>query len=192
MTTGNNAKNNVQKSFIPGAIIMPQEQHYFLKEQAFTQSKQYSFAAAEIKWFYFDPTNYVPGVTQILGRIIAEVPSFFAAAGPLEVKFYSNPTLGAAVASPLVPGPFNRVGGSALAAQLELSDLNQAPDDFGVGPYSEILVPANATGAGQQVGFSVAEALPFALDLTGTILMTVKNLDGADTLVGIRNTWFEI
>lgn len=189
---GNGGKNNVQKSLIPGAITMEQAQHYFLLEQAFTQSKIYSFAAEEVKWFFFDPTNYTPGSTQTLNRIIAEVPSFFAAAGPLEVKFYSSPTIGAAVAAPLDPGPFNRVAGSLLTAQLELSELNQAPDGLGVGPYSEILVPANATGAGQQVGFSVTEALPFVLDLTGTILMTVKNLDGAGTQVGIRNNWFEI
>jgi hypothetical protein len=187
---GNNGADLVQKSGIPGAIIMPQNQHYFLKEQAFTQSQRYSFGAAEIKYFLIDPTAYAPGPTQELGRIISEVPSFFAASGPVEVDFLELTTLAPAVATTLTLPAFNRVSGSAITAQLVLSSLDVAPG--AASEFSEILVPSNATGSGQQVGFSVSEELPFILDLTKKLVMRVKNLDGADTLVGIRWTWFEV
>lgn len=190
MTTGNNAKNNVQKAPIPGAIIMPQNQLYFLKEQAFTQSQRHTFAADEIKYFLIDPTNYVPGSTQKFGRIISEVPSFFAASGPIDIDFLELVTLAPAVATPLTLAPFNRIATSSIAPQLELSTLSAAPGDMDL--FSEILVPSNAAGVGQQVGFSVSEELPFALDLTKKLVMRVTNQDGANTSVGIRWTWFEI
>jgi hypothetical protein len=169
---------------------MPQSQHYFLKEQAFTQSQRYSFASLETKHFLIDPTAYAPGPTQELGRIISEVPSFFAAAGPIEVDFLELVTLAPAIATPLTLPAFNRVSGSATVAQLALSSLNVPPGDMT--EFSEILIPSNATGAGQQVGFSVSEELPFVLDLAKKLVMRVKNLDGADTLLGIRWTWFEV
>lgn len=191
---GNNAATEVDKSIFPGNLIMPQSQHYFLKEQAFTQSKRYTFASAETKWFLLDPTNYTPATDQEFGQIITEVPSFFAEAGPLEIDFYVAPDLGTAVATPLSPGGFNRAAFSTRTNQLELSSLNIAPDGAGgLGTlFSQLLIPANSTGVGQQVGFSVEEQLPIALDLTKTTLMTVKNLDGAGVNVGIRINWFEI
>jgi hypothetical protein len=189
---GDGGADLVYKSIMPGNLIMPQSQHYFLKEQAFTQSKRYIFGADETKWFLLDPTNYVPDSGQEFNNIIAEVPSFFAEAGPLEVTFYVNPVLGAAVATPLSPGGFNRASFSTRTPQLELSSLNIAPGG-GLGTcFSELLIPSTATGAGQQVGFSVEEQLPIALNLANTTLMTVKNLNGADTHVGIRINWFEI
>lgn len=187
---GNSGHNLVQKSGIPGAIIMPQNQHYFLKEQAFTQSQRYSFGADEVKHFLIDPTAYAPGATQDIGQIISEVPSFFAASGPLEVDFLELVTLAPAVATPLTLPSFNRVSGSAIAAQMILSSLAGVPGDMD--EFSEILIPSNSTGVGQQVGFSVTEALPFVLDLTKKLVLRVKNLDGAGTLVGIRWTWFEV
>lgn len=188
---GNAGGDLVQKSLIPGAITMPQEQHYFLKEQAFTQSQRFTFAATEVKWFYLDPNGYTPGDTQTLGRIIFQVPGVFAAAGPIEIDFYTSPTLGAAVATPLALPSFNRVAGSAITAQLVLSSLDVAPTSLGT-PLSQLLVPSNSTGVGQQSGSSIVEELPFALDLSTPILMTLKNLDGAGTLVGVRHGWFEI
>ena len=93
---GNSGGDLVQKSLLPGAIIMPQDQHYFVKELSFTQSQRHTFAATEVKWFLIDPTAYVPDPAkgQAFGKIISEVPSFFAAAGPLEIDFYANPDLG--------------------------------------------------------------------------------------------------
>ncbi|MCK5603202.1 hypothetical protein KAR91_15070 [Candidatus Pacearchaeota archaeon] len=187
---GNNGHNLVEKAPIPGAIIMPQPQLYFLKEQAMTQSQRHSFGTDEVKWFLIDPTKYEAGPTQSLNRIIGEVPSFFAAAGPLEIDFYRAITLGAAVPTLLTLPAFNRVATSAISPQLELSSLSAAPGTKT--KYSELLIPSSATGVGQQVGFSVEQTLPFALDLENVIAMSVKNLDGAGTLVGIRWNWFEI
>ena len=133
----------------------------------------------------------MPDLGQTIGQIITEVPSFFAEAGPLEINFYINPTIGAAVETPLSPGGFNRAAFSTRTPQLVLSSLNQAPDALGT-LLSELLIPATSTGVGQQVGFSVEEQLPLALDLTKTILMTVKNLDGSGVSVGVRINWFEI
>lgn len=187
---GDGGKNLVQKAAIPGAIIMPQEQHYFLQEMAFTQSQAYIFGSLEVKHFWIDPTAYTPDAQQTLGRIISEVPTFFAEAGPLIVKFYNAAVLGAAVATPLVIPSFNRVSTSARTPQMVLNSLNVAPDTVS-GLFSEIVVPSSSQG-GQKVGFSVSEALPFDLDLTKQLYISVTNKNGADTDVGIRWNWFEI
>lgn len=188
---GNNGADLVQKAAIPGAIIMPQSQHYFLQEQAFTQSQRYSFGSDETKWFLVDPTGYTPGPTQTIGRIISEVPSFFASAGPIEIDFYQSPILGTAIATPLTLGSFNRVATSAIDPQMILSSIDKAPDTLGT-HFSQLLVPASAAGVGQQTGFSVEQTLPFALDVSNLIAMSVKNLDGAATGVVVRWNWFEI
>lgn len=190
MTTGNGGKNNVQKSVLPGAIVMPQSQHYFVKEQSFTQSQRHTFATDETKHFLIDPTNYVPGDTQKFGMVISEVPSFFAASGPIEIDFLELVTLAPAVATPLTLPAFNRVSTSDIDAQLVLSTLAGVPGSMT--EFSQLLVPSNAAGVGQQVGFSVSESLPFVLDPTKKLVMRVHNLDGAGTLVGIRWTWFEV
>lgn len=191
MTSGNGAKNNVIKSIIPGNVTITQDEHYFIKEQAFTQSQRFNFAAAQVMWFLIDGTNYTPGPTQELNRIIFRVPGVFAEAGPIHIDFYRSPTLGAAVATPLALPSFNRVSGSAITAQLELSSLNQAPDSLGTA-LSQILLPANATGVGNRSGDSVVEELPFNISITEPLLMVLTNTNGNDTDVGIRHGWFEI
>lgn len=188
---GNIAGFNIDQGPIPGAITMMQDEYYFLLEQAFTQSQRFVFNAAEVKYFLLDPTNYTPGPTQEQGVIIFRIPSIAAEAGPIEIDFYSGPTLGAAVATPLTLPPFNRVAGSAITAQLELSTLNQAPDVLGT-PLSELLNPASATGAGFKSGTALTEQLPFRFDLATPLLMVLTNQNGADTDVGIRHGWFEI
>lgn len=177
---------------IPGAVTMMQDEFYFLKEQAFTQSERFTFDAAEVKWFTIDPRNYTPGATQTVGSIILRLPAFSADAGPIFVDFYVNPTLGAAVQSALAMPSFNRAAASAITAQLELRTLDVAPTVSLGTPLSQLLVPSTATGSGQQTGNTVNESLPFAIDLTSVILMVVTNTDGAGTSVNIRNGWFEI
>lgn len=189
--TGNSGGLNIPKSGISGAVTLTQAQHYFVLEQSFTQSGRYSFGAGETKYFLIDPTGYVPDADQKFEKIIIEVPSFFAAAGPLEVNFYRDPTIAPAVPAALSPGGFNRMASSIRTPDLALSLLDVAPGSVGA-LFSEILIPASATGGGQKIGFSVGETLPFGLDLTKLVLMSVKNNDGADTLVGIRFNWFEI
>ena len=188
---GDGGKNLVQKSAIPGAITMPQDQHYFLLEQAFTQSQAYIFGAAETKHFWVDPTAYTPDSGQTFGQIIAEVPSTFAEAGPVILRFYNAAVLGSAVATPLTVPSFNRVATSTRSAQMILNSLDKVPDTV-AGLFSEIVVPASATGAGQQAGFNVSEALPFAVDITKHIYVSFENKNGADTDIGIRWNWFEI
>ena len=189
--TGNGGKNNVQKSVIPGAIALSQDEYYFIQEQAFTQSQRFNFAAAEAKWFLIDASKYVPGTTQKFNKVILRVPAIYAEAGPIHTDFYSGPTLGVAVATLLTLPGFNRVAGSSIAAQMEISSLNQAPDSLG-SPLSELMVPATATGAGLRSGDSAVESLPFAMDIPTPLLMVVTNTNGSDTDVGIRHGWFEM
>jgi hypothetical protein len=190
--SGNAGSDLVPKSEqVTGAVTMQQDEFHFLQGHAFSQSERFTFAAAEVKWFLFDPTSFTPGPSQVVGEIIARVPAFFAASGPIEVDFYSAPTLGAAVPTLLALPSFNRVATSPIVAQLTLSSLNIAPSSLGA-PISQLLIPANAAGVGQQTGFSTVETLPFSLDLTKTLLMVVTNLDGNGTEVAIRHGWFEI
>jgi len=190
-SSGNNGSDLVQKSAIPGAIVMPQDQHYFLQEKAFTQSQAYVFGTTETKHFLIDPTPYNPDSGQDFGKIIIEVPSIFAEAGPLIISFYRDMALGTAVSTPLVVPSFNRVATSTRPPQMVLSSIDKAPDTVGT-LFSQIVVPASATGGGQQAGFNVSESLPFALDITKKTYMSVLNKNGADTDVGIRWSWFEI
>lgn len=182
--------NQIQAPF-PGTVMMTQDEYHLLLEHAFTQSQRFVFAADEEKWFFIDPRNYAPGPTQNENAIIFQLPSISAAAGPILVDFYSDPTLGLATATPLTVPPFNRVGDSAIPAQLEFSSLDQAPDSLG-SPISELLVPANATGSGQKTGKAQTELLPFKMDLTSPLLMVLTNQNGADTGVGVRHGWFEV
>ena len=188
---GNGGKNNVIKSIIPGNVVITQDEHYFILEQAFTQSQRFNMAAAQVMWFLIDASSYVPGPTQALNKVIFRVPSVAAEAGPVHVDFYSGPTIGAATPTLLTLPPFNRVAGSSIVAQTEFSSLNQAPGSLG-SPISQLLVPATATGVGNRSGTSTVESLPFALDIPTPLLMVVTNTNGNDTDVGIRHGWFEI
>lgn len=191
MTTGNSASDITYSANLPGSIVMQQPEYYFLKEQAFTQSQRYVFAGGETKHFLIDPTGYTPGETQTIGKVIIEVPTFYAESGPLEVDFYSSPVLGTAVATPLTIPNFNRYSGSAITSQVVLSSIDKAPDTPGTN-FSQLLIPATSTGGGVQAGFSVHEVLPYAIDLNNPTYMSVKNQDGAGTDVCIRWNWFEI
>lgn len=194
MTTkaaGNRAGDLVYKSLIPGSVVLQQDEHYFIKEQAFTQSQRFVFGTDEVKWFLIDPTSYIPGPTQEIGQIIFRLPGISAEAGPIFIDFYSSPTLGAAVATPLALPSFNRVSGSAITAQLELSSLNVAPTSLGA-PLSQLMVPATATGVGNRSGDSIVEQLPFSIGLATPLLMVLTNKNGAGTDVAVRHGWFEI
>lgn len=191
-TAGSGASTNVQKSLIPGAITMSQDEHYFVKEMAFTQSARYIFSSDETKWFLINPTNYTPDTEQEFGRIILQIPEIDAIAGPMYIDFYGSPSLGVAVPTPVSPPPFNRIGSSSRVAQLEISQLNVAPSVSLGTLFSQLLLPATAAGVGQQNGASTARSLPFGLDANVPILMTVLNKDGNLTDAGIRLGWFEI
>lgn len=194
MTTkiaGNSGSTNVQKSTIPGAIAISQEEHYFIKEMAFTQSQRFTFGLNEVRWFLIDPTNYVPDVEQLFNRIIFQVPSVSASAGPVLIDFYSAPTLGAAVATPLAYPAFNRIASSSRVAQLEFSSLNVAPSSLGT-PLSQLLIPSSGAGVGNKLGSAITDRLPFGLGVVTPLLLVVTNTDGAGALINIRHSWLEI
>lgn len=191
MATGNGGVSKVDHAKIPGAVVLQQDEYYLTQEQAFTQSQRFVFGAGGVMWFLIDPTNYTPGPTQIQNQIFFRLPGIFAEAGPIFIDFYSGPTLGAAVATPLTIPPFNRIAGSAITAQLEFSSLDVAPSSLG-SAISQLMVPATATGVGNKAGDSIVESLPYAMDLATPLLMVITNTDGADTDVCIRHGWFEI
>lgn len=180
-------------SAIPGIATLTPDEYYFVRQLAFTQSQRHTFGAGETKWFQFDASAYVPSEAngQLLDRVFSEVPSTFTTAGPLLIDFYRDSILGTAVATPLSIPSFNRDANSSIAPQSIINSLDKAPDTLGT-KFSEILNPSSAAGVGQRVGFSVKEALPFTLNKTEPIVMSVINNDGADTIVAIRWNWFEI
>jgi len=192
MTAGNQGSDLATHAPIPGSVIMQQDEYYFVREQAFTQSQRFVFGSTEVKWFLIDPTNYIPGPTQEQGQIIFRLPGIKADAGPIFIDFYSAPDLGTAVATPLTYPSFNRVSDSAITAQLELSSLDVAPTVSLGTPLSQLMVAATATGIGNRSGDSLVESLPFSIGLTSPLLMVLTNTDGAGVNVSVRHGWFEI
>jgi hypothetical protein len=161
------------------------QDNFFASGQSFTLSHDYTFTTSETKNFLVDPTGYVPPEGG-QDRVVANVPSFAASAGPLKVEFFVGTTVSA---NGTQQTTFNRDATSSNVAQTCIYLAPTITDD-GTG-FSELLIPATAGGP-VNVGSNSPIDLPFAMDSTLKLLMRVTNENGADTRVGIRFTFFEI
>ena len=167
------------------AVSIPED--FFARGKAFTHQDYHTMTAAQVMDFIFDPTAYAPP-PGALNRIVGFFPSIFAEAGPILMDiFYDVDESGDGVTQ----GIFNRDSTSPNVAssilRLDPTTITNPGTRFtGIG------IPANATGAGQQVSSSVEDQLPFALDTTKKYLIRLTNQNGNDTLVTMRFTFFEI
>lgn len=185
---GNAGAEALPKTSIPGVIGTTQREAFFLLGQAFTQSADYTIGDGATMDFLLDPTGYTPDEEQLYGQVIFDVPTFFAAAGPLVVSFFAAPDI-SAPGTPLSPGAFNRDANSSRVSQMLLTHTPTIVSDGVL--YSKILIPATAGGP-VNVGSQSFDNLPFNLNLANKTLMRVVNENGANTRFGVRNSWFEI
>ena len=176
----------VTKGITNALLVSTIPEDFFARGMTYTYQDYHTFGASEVKDFLFDPTGYTPPPGG-QNRIVGFFPSVFAEAGPILVDFYHSTT---ASEDGTLLDIFNR---DSTSSNTPSSTLRLGPTVSNAGTrFSGIGVPANATGAGQQVSSSVEESLPFALDITMKYLMRFTNQNGADTLVSIRFTFFEI
>lgn len=160
---------------------------FMARGKAFTYQDYLFYAADEIKNFIFDPTGYAPppGSQQ---RVVGFFPSIFAEAGPVKVDFFADPTE-AGDGAPLVI--FNR-DATSLQAPASTLKLNPSVISDDGARFTGIGVPANSVGSGQAVSSSVEDSLPLALDIDLKYLIRVENTNGANTMIMMRFTFFEI
>jgi hypothetical protein len=175
------------KGITGASIVTGIPEDLFARGKAFTYQDYLYYNVGEVKKFVFDPTGYAPppGSQQ---RVVGFFPSFFAEAGPVEVDFYFDPNESG---DGDVLSLFNR---DATSEQVASSILRLNPVTVTVPGtrFTGIGVPANSIGSGQAVSSSIEDSLPFALDIAKKYLFTVKNTNGADTMIMMRFTIFEI
>lgn len=175
------------KSITGGNIAVSIPEDFFARGKAFTHQDYHTMVAAQVMNFIFDPTAYVPP-PGALNRIVGFFPSIFAEAGPILMDIYYDVD---ASGDGVVQEIFNR---DSISTNVASSTLKLDPTTI-TSPgtrFTGIGIPANSIGSGQQVSSSVEDQLPFALDTTKKYLIRLTNQNGADTLVTMRFTFFEI
>ena len=174
------------KGITGSSVVSNIPEDFFARGLSFTYADYLSYGTDETKEFIFDPTVYVPppGAQQ---RIVGFVPAFSAEAGPITVDIYEDTTEPGDGASLVL---FNRDRSSANVPQSTFK-LNPSAITTPGTKLPGILVPATAGGP-VNVGTAQADPLPFALDTTKKYRISVKNTNGADVLVGMSFTFFEI
>ena len=179
----------VQVGSTTGAVVTSQKEAALLRGQAFTQSQVFTFSAGQVKDFIISPQSYVPGPTQLEGRIFFEIPIMSAIDGPVLVEFYDSPvitTQGTSLALPL----FNRDSQSSISAQLIITQdpvLSSTGD-----PLSQLLIASSVTRFSTSSASVGASPLAYGLNNNADLLFRITNDGGNDNQVSIRHYWYEI
>lgn len=166
--------------FIEAVRITTIQEELFVLGKAFSYEDYISFSAGETKTIVFDPTAFA-GIQIAFNPI-----SFSATSGPIKIDFYTGSD---SDDDGTILEPSNRREGFPGPASI----LRLNPNNITLGDrFAGDLVPANGLGVGNANGGNNQPGLPFEIDFTLKKAITIKNEDGADTLVQLKITWFEV
>jgi hypothetical protein len=176
---GNNPSGAPNKGPTNSALIMTESEALFVLGKAFSFEDYFTFGQDEVKTFVFDPTALVD--TQVVFNPLL----FAASSGPVLIDFYAGTD---ADDDGTVLVPSNRRSG--FPAPVSVFRLNPTINDLGT-RFAGDSVPATGAGVGNTNGAGNQAGLPFEIDPTLKYAFTITNQDGADTIIQVKNTWFE-
>jgi hypothetical protein len=179
MTQGSASGPGATIGLANSQVVTTPSEELFIQGKAFSFEDYFTFGAAQVKNFIFDPTAFS-------GNQLVFNPFLFAASsGPLLIDFYAN-TDADDDGTLLVPS--NRRSG--FPAPVSVFRLNPTVNDLGT-RFAGDSVPATGAGVGNTNGAGNQPGLPFEIDFSLKYAFTITNQDGADTIVQIKTTWFE-
>ena len=156
------------------------QEDLFVKGKSFSFEDYFTFSASEVKTIVLDPTAFT-GVNLTFNPVVLS-----ATAGPILVDFYVGTI---ANADGTLLGASNRRPG--FPSPQTILRLNPTGVTLGT-RFAGDLVPSTGMNPATSVGAGNMPGLPFEFLNTIKYAVQFTNLNGADTYMQLKVTWFEV
>ena len=180
MTIGNAPLTGSTIGLLGAGKISTIQDELFVAGKSFSYEDYLTFGTDEVKNIIFDSSAFT-GINLIFNPI-----TFAAPAGPITIEFYTGTT--SDEDGTVLQSSNRREGQPPAQSVIRVGDTN-----ISLGTrFSGDLVPATGTGIGNTNPGSNQPGLPFEIDASVNHAIVITNTDGADVLVQIKMTWFEV